>query len=465
MKVLDITKTTDADASIKILKFNAQDLKIEEYKKQYGIEGHKVLDTKERQDKVIKIDENNTRLEKVGRIPISFQKKIVNTATAFAFGNHVELHCEPKNDNEKKVLEAIDTIFDDNKIDTFNRKMCKDILRCTQFAEIWHIVEQTESFNDYGFDTKMKLRVMPVSPWNGNKLYPFFDLNGDLIAFSRHFSYKEIDGKITEYFETYTDEEIVIWQKKQGDNFAELLRSANQIGKIPVVFGKDENVDWHDVQYLIERLEYLLSNFADTNDYHGSPTIFIEGNITGFATKGESGKVIQGDIGSKAQYLSWANAPESVRLEIETLFKLIFSLTQTPDVSFESVKGLGAISGVALQMLFLDAHLKVKDKQSIFDDYLKRRINVVKAFVGQMNTSLAKEVKSLKITPKIVPYMIFDEKAKIDNLLAANGNQPLISQKNSIAQSGLVDDAEEEYKLIQEELQSQNSVSLFPTAN
>lgn len=464
MKVKDITKTDDIDASIKILKFNAKDLNIGEYKKQYGIEGHKVLDTSERQDKVVKIDENDTRLEKVGRIPISFQKKIVSAATSFAFGNPVELHSEPKTDNQKVVLEAIETIFDDNKIDSFNRKMCKEILRSTQFAEIWHISEQSEEFGDYGFPTKMKLRVTAISPWDDNKLYPFFGLDGDLIAFSRHFSYKEIDGKVTEYFETYTDEETVIWSKKQSEQFVEIKRSGNQIKKIPVVFGRDENVDWADVQPLIERLEWLLSNFADTNDYHGSPTIFTQGTILGFAKKGESGKIIQGDQGATAQYLSWANAPESVRLEIETLFKLIFSLTQTPDISFESVKGLGAISGVALKMLFLDAHLKVKDKQSIFDDYLKRRINVVKAFVGQMSTSLAKDAKSLKITPKIVPFMVLDEKAKIDNLLAANGNQPLISQKNSIAQSGMVDDAEEEYKLIQQELQSQNSVSLFPTA-
>ena len=465
MKVSEITKTEDADASIKILKFNATDLSIEEYKKQYRVDGHKVLDKTVRQDKLVKIDENEVRSEPVGRIPISFQKKIVSTATSFAFGNPVELHAEPKNDNEKKVLEAIDTIFDDNKIDSFNRRMCKDILRCTQFAEIWHISEQAEIFDDYGFPTKMKLRVTPISPWDDNRLYPFFDLNGDMIAFSRHFSYKEIDGKITEYFETYTDEEIVIWQKKQGDKFMQLKKSNNQIKKIPVVFGKDDNVDWADVQQLIERLEYLLSNFADTNDYHGSPTIFIQGNIQGFAKKGESGKIIQGDNGSTAQYLSWANAPESVKLEIETLFKLIFSLTQTPDISFESVKGLGSISGVALKMLFLDAHLKVKDKQSIFDDYLKRRVNIVKAFIGQMSTQLAKDAKSLKITPKIVPFMVMDDKEKIDNLLAANGNQPLISQKNSIAQSGLVDDAEQEYEAIQKELQAQNTLTLFPTAN
>ena len=465
MKVLEITLTNDIAESIKILKFNAPDLDIEKYKKQYGITGHNVLDTAKRPDKIITIDDGESRVEKVGRIPISFQKKIVSAATSFAFGNPVELHSEPITEGEKQITKAIDIIFDDNKIDSFNRKMCKDILRCTQFAEIWHVVELKEASAEYGFDAKFKLRVLPISPWDGNKLYPFFDKSGDLIAFSREFQYKGIDGKASEYFETYTDEEIVVWEKKQGEAFVELSRAKNEIGKIPVIFGKDDSVDWSDVQYSIERLETLLSNFADTNDYHGSPKIFIQGAIQGFAKKGESGAIIQGETGSTAQYLSWDNAPESVRLEIDTLFKLIYSLTQTPDISFESVKGLGSVSGVALKMLFLDAHLKVQDKREIFDGYLQRRINVVKSFVGVINTKLAKDAQNLRIKPKISPFIVQDNKEKIDNLLAANGNQPLISQKLSISQSGLVDDAELEYLAIQNEVKAANTLTLFPPAN
>ena len=81
------------------------------------------------------------------------------------------------------------------------------------------------------------------------------------------------------------------------------------------------------------------------------------------------------------QYVSWQQAPEAVKLEIETLLKLIYTITQTPDISFDAVKGLGAISGVALKLLFMDAHLKVQDKCEIFDDYLQRRVNVLLEYV------------------------------------------------------------------------------------
>lgn len=51
-----------------------------------------------------------------------------------------------------------------------------------------------------------------------------------------------------------------------------------------------------------------------------------------------------------------------MKLEIDTLLRMIYTITQTPDISFDTVKGIGAVSGVALKLLFMDAHLKVQDK-------------------------------------------------------------------------------------------------------
>lgn len=76
-----------------------------------------------------------------------------------------------------------------------------------------------------------------------------------------------------------------------------------------------------------------------------------------------------------------------MRLEISTLLNMIYSTTQTPDISFESVKGLASLSGVALRMLFLDAHLKVQNKSEIFSEYLERRMSITKKYLGLFNSS------------------------------------------------------------------------------
>jgi SPP1 family phage portal protein len=226
----------------------------------------------------------------------------------------------------------------------------------------------------------------------------------------------------------------------------------NGIGKIPVVYGCQPAVEWEEVQSLIDRLEKLLSNFADTNDYHASPKIVVKGEVTGFSKKGETGAILQleGD-NPDARYLSWEHAPESVKLEIETLLRMIYAITQTPDISFDSVKGLGAVSGVALKLLFMDAHLKVQEKAEIFDDYLQRRLSVIQAYIGQFNTKLQGACKRLTIEPEIIPYMIEDEQATISLLMDANGNKPIASQRLTVQRLGWAEDVEEECRQIAEE--------------
>jgi SPP1 family phage portal protein len=212
-------------------------------------------------------------------------------------------------------------------------------------------------------------------------------------------------------------------------NLAEGYPKENGIDKIPIIYGKQPEVEWGDVQDMINRLEKLLSNFADTNDYHGSPKILVKGEVEGFSQKGETGAIIEVSENGDAKYLEWEKAPESIKLEIQTLLNLIYTITQTPDISFDSVKGLGTISGIALKLMFMDAHLKVADHQEVLDEYLQRRINIIKAYLKLMNTKWSKEIDNLSIEPIITPYMIDATSDKIDMLVNATGGKPVISQK------------------------------------
>ena len=71
--------------------------------------------------------------------------------------------------------------------------------------------------------------------------------------------------------------------------------------------------------------------------------------MKGFADKGEVGRVYQGDNETDMKVVSWDSAPESRRMEIANLTNIIFSYTQTPDISFENMKTLGNnTSGAAI---------------------------------------------------------------------------------------------------------------------
>lgn len=434
------------------------------YKNQLDPLKHDVYDRVKRPDKKVKIDpddpeyknnEDNVinvtggvtptgyRYEPVARVALAIQKLIVKRAVSFIFGNAVSLDSSAENDNQKAVLKALKRVMYDIKEKSFNRKVARNLFSCTEVAEYWYPVESENSV--YGFNSKFKLRCAIFSPLLGDSLYPYFDETGDMTAFSREFSLTE--NKVSKsYFETYTEDAHYMWQNgSNGYTMVEGYPKENAIGKIPVIFGSQPQVEWADVQNLIDRLEKLLSNFADTNDYHASPKIFVKGKLLGFAKKGESGAILQGDENSSASYLSWANAPEAVKLEIETLLQMIYTITQTPDISFDAVKGLGSISGIALKLMFMDAHLKVADHQEVFDEYLQRRINVIKAFIGKFNTKLASDSDNLMVEPIITPYMIVDELSEIKIWTEANGGNPVMSQKASFEKAGLTNDSEADF--------------------
>jgi SPP1 family phage portal protein len=435
---------------------------------------HSINDKILRPDKRVKVDaeDNNLRkvvdtngdsvnykIEKVARIKLALQKLIIKRAVSFLFGNQVAYNASPNNANQEMIVKALNRILYDVKSNSLNRKIARLIFGYKECAELWYPVEKQNT--NYGFNSKFKLRCAVFSPGLGDILYPYWDETGDMIAFSREFSRE--DNKIKyNYFETYTDTEHWLWlYGVNGYEVVEGYPKPISIGKIPIIYGYQDTFETEDVNSLIDRLETLLSNFADTNDYHASPKIFVTGQINGWSKKGESGAVIEGEEGSTMQYVSWQNAPESVKLEIETLLKMIYTITQTPDISFESVKGLGNISGVALKLLFMDAHLKVQDKREIFDDYLQRRANVIKAYIGKFNTALEAECEMMEIEPEITPYMLTNEIDEINMWLAANGNKPLVSQKASVKGANLTQDPDKDYEQIQSESAANSYVDMF----
>ena len=147
---------------------------------------------------------------------------------------------------------------------------------------------------------------------------------------------------------------------------------------------------------------------------------------------------------------------------------MIYTITQTPDIAFDSVKGIGSISGVALKLLFMDAHLKVQDKMEIFDDYLQRRLSVIQAFLSQMNAKdkdFVAACGSLIIEPEIIPYMIEDETANVNLLLSATGQKAICSRKTAVQQLGWVNDTDAEIEQIEAEENAASYGDIYePTA-
>lgn len=496
MKIQDIIATDDQNAIVAEMQTKryiaTPDIKAAEKALDPG--QHDVFNKGLRPDKKVRVDpedadENTTkvvtesgetkpgfRYEPVARIGLDIPKLIVNRHASMIFGNDVGLVCTPEDEKQKTVLSVINKIRNAVKEKTINRKVAKILFSCKEVAELWYAVPVDRNRPDkrstkYGISTPFKMRCAILNPMEGDELFPYFDESGDMIAFSRYYYRQDQQLKKHTFFETWTDEEHMVWERIGsgyqpvegfGGENGDPMPQENVIGKIPVIFGHQEATEYENIMGPIERLEKLLSNFADTNDYHASPKIFVTGHITGFSKKGESGAILEGEEGSTANYLSWANAPESVKLEIETLLKFIYTLTQTPDLSFDSVKGLN-LSGVSLKLLFTDAYLKVLDHREVFDEYLQRRYNLLSAFVGKMDVTLEDAADQIEIEPEIHPFVVTDDAAELQMWQNGNGGNAVMSLRTSVqgaAHITGVADVDKELEAIQEETDARNAFSL-----
>src|SRR5690606_11958975 len=136
----------------------------------------------------------------------------------------------------------------------------------------------------------------------------------------------------------------------------------NVFGKIPAVYLSQDHPEWWEVQEMIDRVEMTLSKFADTNDYFAHPMFKAKGDLKSMPSKDETGKMVKLPIvetingnlvEADIDFLTWDHAPEAIKMEIESWKDLIYGLSDTPDLSFNNVKGIGNISGIALKLMFL----------------------------------------------------------------------------------------------------------------
>ena len=465
MKIAEYTQTENLQEQIEFVKIKREEKPdISNLKKQWKVSEHKTIKDKNYlPDKEIKDEEGRfLRYKKVNRLAVPFQKLIVNSAVTFGFGNEVELVAEFKpNSEEAKVYQAIKTILEDNKIHVHNRKVAKECYRASEVAELWYYEKADEPHEDYGFPCDYRVKVKLLTPWNGDVLFPHFNAYDKMQVFAR--SYHIYQGKkVIECMDLFSDEEFKSLQKIEGEwqERQEPFDLSKTINKIPVIYASQEDSEWADVQYDIERLELLFSRHAEINDYHASPKTFIEGGLVTAPQAGEANTILQGEVGSKAYILSWNDSPESVKLEINTRLSNIFKFTKTPDVSFDNIKGLNQVSGVMLKMLFMDAHIKVLEKEEIWDDFYERRFNLLKTYVGKLlNPKLALASKRLRIKPKFNPYFIDDQKTWVETLMTANGNKPLISQEKSAELSRLT--SKKDWETLKKEMEEESHSDVF----
>lgn len=471
MDALEIIKSKDYKAIIKV--FNRQvnaDVQAKALK-QYDVTKHDIFDTALRPWR--KISRATTATDAQGnfvrqdvwidvvRVGISWQNDIVEKRVAFTLSSPVETKViwDKETDNEKAVVDLVERIQNDNKMDYKNKEILRRKLSELEVAVIWYYVETGETKPKYTLKCKI------VSPSLGDTLYPLFDRNGKMIAFRRDYQLLEGEKKI-EHSDIYTDDYEYKYVKKENEwmldpdivaiskETGELIPAnpvPNIAKKILVEYYSQQKPVWHNVQSLIDRHETLTSNHGGMNDKFGSPIFIVAGEIQGEIIDNQTGSMMQMENGGTASYAELNHEPESISLEQKNLEKFIGKMSQTPNITFDQMIQIGQMSGFAAEMLFTDPHMAVRMEEETFGIGLQRRLNIIKAAIGALiDTSLAKECKAVQLKPIITPYLPQNVTEIIENL-GVSVSSSIMSKETAIELNPLIEDAGNEMIRINDE--------------
>lgn len=391
---------------------------------------------------------NKTQKDRI-RIPLPIQRYIVKVSAAFAAGGKIDFKTTAKSDVELLLYKlAIDT-WKQNKLQFKVKKLLKYMMSQLESAMLWYSVPPK---SDGDPET---LRMKILAPSLGDEMGPIFDSYGDMSGFVR--MYKTSEGT---HHDVYTDTLII---EHITDNSGVLTQNKpieHKFGKIPVIYFFQTKAQWADVQALIERLETLGSDHAEINAKNAEPILAISGKVE---STDNAERTVQLENGADVKYVTWDNAPQSVKLERENLLEDIFTYSQTPKLSLSQLIGLHSISGVALDRILINSHLNAKDIQDdTWGEGIQRCLNFLISAQKGLNPQY-KDVE-IEIEPIFNIFKLDDMAEKITNAKLANGGLPVVDHVASIEMAGLTEDAKATYEKILAETPVAPTV-INPTVN
>ena len=349
----------------------------------------------------------------VARIVTNFPKKEVRTSVAFLFGGQMTITGADQNDGFQEFKRVWERRL---KMQSVLKSFARKVLSESKAALVFY--PYTSKGLDGKLITELKVKTLSV-PRNENtfsEFYPHFDDNDEV---------------------------------------------PNLFGKIPVVYADVFQPEWDEVAFLMDAREMRISRMVDTNDYYGDPMLKTF-DVADLPTKDTVGKELsftskvhpetQQLYHGDAEYLTWNGSQPSVDKELEETKCELFSGTSTPDLSFDNLKGIGNLSGVARKFMLMDATIKASENMETFGPVVQRCVSVVLA--GICN------ITNIKYRPQLVNNLIDVEFGSIlpedlaetlQTLSVANGGKPINAQRTVTAHSPLTEDLDEEMKLMEEE--------------
>lgn len=385
--------------------------------------GHKINDDTYYPDK-IKYDEKSEKYfkEKVFRASFPFQQIIRTQQLVHLCGNdiHLELTGAHNSETEESLMLDIKKGWLDHNIEVAFYELAKSVKTTGDGALVF-----------YMHNGKVGWKFLSYA--NGDTLFPHYDsITGELDCFARQYNaYNESGDKIVTYVEVWDDTYMTTYRrdftgiKGKISDFMEFigLDGFERVGspiphrfdKIPVVYKRNDiGACWTPVQDCIDKYELAVSHLCQNNMAYAFPIMLLKGEDVDIqADMYGAVKAITMGADDDVSYLKHDGSPESFKLQLEVLLKMIFDGSFT--VRAPEVKS-GDLPGVAIKLIYSPSIDKAMVDAKEYDYVIDDIVRLFKFGYG-LEIGKATQLTNLDVFGWIEPYVHQNESELVTNLV------------------------------------------------
>lgn len=406
--------------------------------------------------------------EEVARISLPIEQDIVNIHVAFTVGNEPQLKSDTEDEKEKDILKTVKGIFRENKMRFQNKRELRSWLSEKEVCEYWYRVENDSFWHKMwnkiasliGMETmpKYKLKMQVWSPFRGDRMYPIFSDEGDdYLGIGREYEYQLPNKSTKKCFMLVTGNMVYqveningTWQDSDGYPFSHGFK------KNPTIYSYRRETLCENIREARESLETLTSDFSDAIKMNFFPKLILEGDMeNGGAVNIGKSHMLKITNGGKAYYLDWNQTSDMVKTQIDNLLVRCYSLTNTPLISFDQLKGTGQFpSGTAFDFMFMATLFAVERHWEDMGEFFQRRVNFLISAIGSLVPTLSEASVTIDVDVVQRPYRIEDLSKRISD--ATNGvNAHVMSRKQGVMLVGIADEYTDELEEIQNDMEAE----------
>ena len=368
------------------------------------------------------------------KLPRTRERYINEVELFFLLGEPIKWKKEEGEDDAFKL-------FSDYLTDTFfNAK----IRQCKRLAGAETISALVTHFHRNA-DGTIGTDVFVAARSTGYKIKYLFDQYKRLIAFAYGYTLKE-DGVNVPYWEIETAESIYTCRKSgfgwQVDSIP------NPTGKInAIIFIQPKS--WDGAERRMRRDEMLDSKIGDTNNYFADPMAAATADvIASLPDNDKPGRLIQmPSEKSQFRYIEPPQDSATRRDEKENLDTTILFDTFTPDFSFEKMKGLGTLSGVAIRNAMLLGYIKRANRLEIYEEMITRFLHLTIHVLTLLYPDKKTLIEGLKISFEFSDPFPEDKSAHWNGIVSLYAGG-VISLETAVTMLALTKAPEEEIEKI-----------------